>query len=63
MLSLFWYALLCILSRFAIILKRKKELVDLLAFVVLRMSCCCECSVALPRGAIDWSAMCDCGIS
>ena len=29
-LSLFWYALLCILSSFAIILKRKRELVALL---------------------------------
>ena len=28
--SLFWYALLCVLSRFAIILKRKRELVALL---------------------------------
>ena len=29
-LSLFWYALLCILSSFAITLKRKRELVALL---------------------------------
>ena len=29
-LSLFWYALLCVLSSFAIILKRKRELVALL---------------------------------
>ena len=29
-LSLFWYALLCVLSSFAIILKRKRELVSLL---------------------------------
>ena len=29
-LSLFWYALLCVLSSFAIILKRKRELLALL---------------------------------
>ena len=29
-LSLFWYTLLCVLSSFAIILKRKRELVALL---------------------------------
>ena len=23
----------------------------------------CECSVALPRGAVDWPAVYDCGIS
>ena len=31
-LSLFWHALLCYLSSFAIILKRKRELVALLLF-------------------------------
>ena len=30
-LSLFWYALLCVLSSFAIILKRKRELVAMLS--------------------------------
>ena len=30
MFCLFWYALLCVLSSFAIILKRKRELVALL---------------------------------
>ena len=33
------------------------------AFIVLRMSCYCKCSVALPHGAMGWSAVCDCGIS
>ena len=32
------------------------------AFIVLRMSCYCECSVALPHGAVKLSAVCDCGI-
>ena len=27
------------------------------------MSCDCYCFVALPYGAVGWSAMCDCGIS
>ena len=34
-----------------------------LAFVVLRMYCCCKCSVTLPRGAMVWYAVCDSGIS
>ena len=33
------------------------------AFVVLRMSCYCIFSVALPHGAVGWSAVSDCGIS
>ena len=35
----------------------------LLSFVVSLMSCYCECSVALPHGAVGWSLVCDCGIS
>ena len=27
------------------------------------MSCYCKCSLALPHGAMGWSAVCDCGIS
>ena len=27
------------------------------------MSCDSQCSVALPHGAVGWSAVCDCGIS
>ena len=59
-LSLFCYALLCTLSSFAIILKRKRELV---VFIVLRMSCYCKYSVTLPQGAMGWTAKCDCDIS
>ena len=33
------------------------------AFVVFWMSCYCKRSVDLPRGAVGWSAVCDCGIS
>ena len=56
------YALLCVHSSFAIILKRKRELVCFV-FIVLQMSCDCKCSVALPQDAVGWSAVCDCGIS
>ena len=27
------------------------------------MYCDSQCYVALPRGAVDWPAVCDCGIS
>ena len=33
------------------------------AVIVLQMSCHCKCSVALPHGAMGWSAVCDYGIS
>ena len=64
-LFLFCYALLCVNSSFAIILKRKRWLVALLLFaiIVFQMYCYCKCSVALPRGAVGWSVVCDCGIS
>ena len=58
---LFCYALLCVQSRFAIILKRKRKLVALLLF--LQMYFYYKWSVALPRHAVGWSAVCDCGIS
>ena len=61
-LSLFCCASLCVLSSFAIILKKKRGLVAF-ALIVLRMSCYCKCSVTLPHGTVDWSAVCDCGIS
>ena len=32
------------------------------ALTALRMSCYCKCSVALPHGAVGWSAVCECGI-
>ena len=33
------------------------------AFVVFWMSCYSKRSVDHPRGAVGWSAVCDCGIS
>ena len=41
----------------------EKERVGCFAFIVLRMYCCCKCSVTLPHGVMGWSAVCDCGIS
>ena len=32
------------------------------ASIVYQMYCYYECAMALPRGAVDWSAVCDCGI-
>ena len=58
---LFCYAVLCVLSSFAITSLGKRELVVFL-FVFL-MSCGCYHSLLLPRDAVGWSAVCDCGIS
>ena len=33
------------------------------AIIVLQVYCYYECSVTLPHGAVDWSAVCNCGIS
>ena len=38
------------------------ERADCLAFIVLRVSYCCKCSVTLPHDAVGWSALCDWGI-
>ena len=56
-LSLFCYALLCVHSSFAIILKTKRKL------IVLQIYCYYKCSVALAHGAIGCPAVYDCGIS
>ena len=58
-LSSFCYALLCVNSTFAIILKRKRTLVDLL---LLSYRCIVTINVALPRVAVVLSTVCDCGI-
>ena len=61
-LSLFCYALLCVHSSFAIILKRKRKLV---ALILLSHRCIVTiiCSVAVPHGNVGWSVVCDFGIS
>ena len=52
-LSLFWYALLCVcvLSSFAIILKRKRELVSLL---LLSYGCLCTVNVMWLFLTVPW---------
>ena len=60
-LSLSCYALLCVHSSFAIILKRKEKLVALLLLSLDKLYH--KCSMALPHGAKGWSAVYDCGIS
>ena len=60
--SLFWYALLYVFCCFAIILMGKREMLALL-LLSFGMYCYCKCSVAFPRGAVGWSAVCDFGIS
>ena len=61
--ALFCYALLCVLSSFAIILNRKRERAGCCAFIVLRMYCYCKFSVTLPHGVMGRCAVCDCAIS
>ena len=60
-LSLFWYALLCACPSFAITLKRKRA--GSFAFIVVRISCYCKCSVAFPHDVVGWSGVYDCCIS
>ena len=62
-LSLFWDAFLCALSSFASILKRKKERAGCFAFIVLRISGYCKCSVAFPNDLVGWSGDYDSCIS
>ena len=56
-LSLFCCALLCCNYL------EEEERAGCFAFIVLRMSCYCICSVTHPHGAVGWSAVCDCGVS
>ena len=41
----------------------EEEKAGCFAIIVLHMYCYYKCSVALPRGVVGWSAVCDCGIS
>ena len=60
--SLFWYALLYVLSSFAIILTRKR---DLVAELVLSFGCLVTVNVLWLSFTVTWvgPAICDCGIS
>ena len=57
---LFCCALLCVLSGFTVIWGEEER--ELVAFVILRISCCRERFVGPPRGTVGWSAVCGCGI-
>ena len=62
---MFVFALLCItacLFQFCNHLE-EEEKVGHFAVIVLQMYCYYICSVALPHGAVGWSAGSDCGIS
>ena len=48
-------------SSFAIILMGK--IADCFALTIFQISCDSQCYVALPNGAMGWSAVCGCGIS
>ena len=57
-LSLFWYVLLCALSFFCNH-PEEKERAGSFAFIVLRISCYCNCSVAFPHDVGGWSGVFD----
>ena len=61
-LPLLCYALLCVHSGFCNHLE-EEEKAGCFAVVVFQMYFYYKRSVALPRGAVEWSAVCDCGIS
>ena len=58
---LFCCAVLCVLSSFAIIPLRKRELVALLLWYS-ELPCFCCHSLPLPNSAVGWSVLCDCGL-
>ena len=41
----------------------EEERAGCFGFIVFWMSCYCKCPIALPHGAVGWSAVCNCGIS
>ena len=47
----------------ALLDSQEEELADCFASIVLQMGCYCKCVVTRPQGAVDWSVVCDCGIS
>ena len=58
---------LTVLSYFAIILLRKRELAALhklnCCLLSVLLSSICYCSVSVPNGVMGWSVVFDCGIS
>ena len=55
-------AMFRVLSSFAIIFD-EEERVGCFFKIIFQMFCDCKCPVTLPRGAVGWSAVCDCSIS
>ena len=60
---LFCYVLLSVLSSFELYHLDREERAGSFTFVVFLIYHDCKCYVALPRGAVGWSAVFDCGIS
>ena len=60
--SLIRYAIPCVFSSFGNHVDGE-ELAGRFALLVFLVSCDCCCSETLLRGAVGWSALCDCGIS
>ena len=63
--SVFVFVLLCITLRpfYFYIHLEEEEKAGCFAIIVLQMYSYYICPVALPHGAVGWSAVCDCGIS
>ena len=55
--TMFYCALLCVLSSFTIILMVKRKQAGCSTLFVFQMSCDSQCSVALPHGAMCWSVL------
>ena len=48
---------------YLVLQSREEERTGSFAFIVLRISCYCKCSVALPHDVVGWSGVYDCCIS
>ena len=59
---MFCYAILCVISSFAINIA-EEEKAGYFTFIVFLMSCDCCCSLPLLYAAVGLSAVYDCGIS
>ena len=61
---MFCYALLlCVLSIYFCNHLEEEERAFCFAFIVLRMSCYCDCYAVLYHIVVGWSSVYDCGIS
>ena len=59
--SVFLFVLVCITLRSSYF--EEEERAGCFAFIVLRISCYCKCSVALPHNVVGWSGVYVCCIS